>query len=218
MNPFYGGIPCFIFMMLKFSPKNMLIWRGLSKISNVHLNLKKVKPSLNSLHPQYLGILKCLQFGPWNPRIVSLHHNKGSIPEGNLVGRGKSRGQRGWIFQYLLSFCEVLTFSHRQFFYKQWIRIRIVKPILPCWWWDVGGSYKWTGIGIDGWSTNNDCHGFDHFHVCDRRHEYHYHVHHHRLLSMMHVERCAKSSNTCIWELANLWLRDNILCTHVRRQ
>ena len=150
---------------------------------------------------------------PWNPRIVSVHHNKGSIPEGNLVGRGKSRGQRGWIFQYLLSFCEVLTFSHRQFFYKQWIRIRIVKPILPCWWWDVGGSYKWTGIGIDGWSTNNDCHGFDHFHVRDRRH-----VHHHRLLSMMHVERCAKSSNTCIWELANLWLRDNILCTHVRRQ
>ena len=115
MNPFYGGIPCFIFMLLKFSPKNMLIWRGLSKISNVHLNLKKVKPSLNSLHPQYLGILKCLQFGPWNPRIVSVHHNKGSIPEGNLVGRGKSRGERGWIFQYLLSFCEVLTFSHRQF-------------------------------------------------------------------------------------------------------
>ena len=44
------------------------------------------------------------------------------FPEGNLKGRGKSRGRRGWIFQYLPSFGRVRTISHNQFFYREWIR------------------------------------------------------------------------------------------------
>ena len=43
-------------------------------------------------------------------------------PEGNLEGRGKSGGQRGWISQYLPSFGGVLTISQHKFFYREWIR------------------------------------------------------------------------------------------------
>ena len=62
-------------------------------------------------------------------------------PEGNLEGRGKSRGQRGWISQYLPSFGGGRTFSHHQFFYREWIRksfpvdregLTVLKSILPC--------------------------------------------------------------------------------------
>ena len=68
----------------------------------------------------------------------------------NLEGRGKSRGQRGWISQYLPSFGGGRTFSHHQFFYREWIRksfpvdregLTVLKSILPCWWWENGKSY-----------------------------------------------------------------------------
>ena len=65
-------------------------------------------------------------------------------PERFLEGeaRGKSRGRRGWISQYLQSFGGVRTFSHHQSFYKEWIRktlpvgregLTVLKSILPCW-------------------------------------------------------------------------------------
>ena len=43
-------------------------------------------------------------------------------PEGNLEGRGKSRGRRGWIFQYLPSFGGVRTFSSSSIHLQGWIR------------------------------------------------------------------------------------------------
>ena len=66
------------------------------------------------------------------PNVSVLHQNEGGIgksipdaqeisrdprdfprakPEGNLEGRGKSRGRRGWISQFLPSFGGVRTFS-----------------------------------------------------------------------------------------------------------
>ena len=68
-------------------------------------------------------------------------------PEGNLEGRGKSGGQRGWISQYLPSFGGARTISQHQFFYREWIRksfpvdregLTVLKSILPCWWWQIG--------------------------------------------------------------------------------
>ena len=62
-------------------------------------------------------------------------------PEGNLEGRGKSGGQRGWISQYLPSFGGARTISQHQFFYREWIRksfpvdregLTVLKSILPC--------------------------------------------------------------------------------------
>ena len=59
----------------------------------------------------------------------------------NLKGLGKSGGRRGWIFQYLPSFGGVRTFSHHQFFCREWIRksfpvdregLIVLKSILPC--------------------------------------------------------------------------------------
>ena len=59
-------------------------------------------------------------------------------------GRGKSRGRRGWISQYLPSLGGVRTFSHHQTFYREWISksfpadregLTVLKSILPCWWW-----------------------------------------------------------------------------------
>ena len=56
-------------------------------------------------------------------------------------GRGKSRGRRGWISQYLPSFGGVRTFSQHLFFYREWIRksfpvgregLTVLKSILPC--------------------------------------------------------------------------------------
>ena len=67
-------------------------------------------------------------------------------PEGNLEGRGKSGGQRGWISQYLPSFGGARTISQHQFFYREWIRksfpvdregLTVLKSILPCWWWQI---------------------------------------------------------------------------------
>ena len=61
--------------------------------------------------------------------------------EGNLEGRGKSRGRRGWISQYLPSFGGARTISQHQFFYREWIRksfpvdregLTVLKSILPC--------------------------------------------------------------------------------------
>ena len=42
------------------------------------------------------------------------------FPKGEA--RGKSRGQRGWISQYLPRFGGVRAFSHHQFVYREWIR------------------------------------------------------------------------------------------------
>ena len=67
------------------------------------------------------------------------------FPEGNLEGRGKSRGRRGWISQYLPSFGGVRTISHHQFFYREWIRksfpvgregLTLLTSILPCSRWE----------------------------------------------------------------------------------
>ena len=62
-------------------------------------------------------------------------------PEGNLEGRGKSRGRRGWISQYLPSFGGVRTFSSSSIHLQGWIRksipvgregLTVLKSILPC--------------------------------------------------------------------------------------
>ena len=72
-------------------------------------------------------------------------------PEGNLEGRGKSGGQRGWISQYLPSFGGARTISQHQFFYREWIRksfpvdregLTVLKSILPCWWWQIEWCWR----------------------------------------------------------------------------
>ena len=78
-------------------------------------------------------------------------------PEGNLEGRGKSGGQRGWISQYLPSFGGARTISQHQFFYREWIRksfpvdregLTVLKSILPCWWWQIDHSLIVTREGL----------------------------------------------------------------------
>ena len=65
-------------------------------------------------------------------------------PEGNLEGRGKSQGRRGWISQYLPSFGGVRIFSSSSIHLQGWIRksipvggegLTVLKSILPCWGW-----------------------------------------------------------------------------------
>ena len=62
-------------------------------------------------------------------------------PEGNLEGRGKSRGRRGWISQYRPSFGGIRTFSSSSIHLQGWIRksvpvgregLTVLKSILPC--------------------------------------------------------------------------------------
>ena len=70
-------------------------------------------------------------------------------PEGNLEGRGKSWGRRGWISQYIPSFGGVRIFSSSSIHLQGWIRkstpmgregLTVLKSILPCWGWenDIG--------------------------------------------------------------------------------
>ena len=85
----------------------------------------------------------CIRAPPRRGRYWEIHPRR---PKGNLKGRGKSGGQRGWIFQYLPGFDGARTISQHQFFYREWIRksfpvdregLTVLKSILPCWWWQI---------------------------------------------------------------------------------
>ena len=80
------------------------------------------------------------------------------------------RGRRGWISQYLPSFCGVRTFSQHQFFYREWIRkyfpvvregLTVLKSLLPCWWENAQYSFNvrrdllWTSLWWSSHPTDN---------------------------------------------------------------
>ena len=89
----------------------------------------------------------CIRAPPKRGRYWEIHPRRPRdflrperFPEGNLEGRGKSLGRRGWISQYLRSFGGAQTFSDHQFFYREWIRksfpvdregLTVLKSILP---------------------------------------------------------------------------------------
>ena len=110
---------------------------------------KQSSEIVSVLHQDEGGIGKSIPDGrkiSWDPRDFPR-----AKPEGNLEGRGKSGGQRGWISQYLPSFGGARTISQHQFFYREWIRnsfpvdregLPVVKSILPCWWWQI--DFYWT--------------------------------------------------------------------------
>ena len=74
-------------------------------------------------------ILPCGQYIPdsqkifRDPRVIPR-----AKPERNLEGRGKSRGRRGWISQYLPSFGGVRTF-YQETSFLQGVEQEILQPI-----------------------------------------------------------------------------------------
>ena len=103
------------------------------------------------INPSLVMMRECIRAPPRRGRYWEIHPRRPisrdprdfprAKPEGNLEGRGKSRGRRGWISQYLPSFGGARTISQHQFFYREWIRksfpvdregLTVLKSILPC--------------------------------------------------------------------------------------
>ena len=87
-------------------------------------------------------------------------------PEGNLEGRGKSGGQRGWISQYLPSFGGARTISQHPFFYREWIRksfpldregLAVLKSIFHCWMLQIASPYQVTWENSRGKPSQTNC-------------------------------------------------------------
>ena len=170
-----GGIPKWFKLMFKMKLIQSCVWEILemwcSRVlcANYQLlfSLKLIFATAPSVTLPFFSMIKlmhncrnspkllCIRAPPRRGRYWEIHPRRPisrdprdfprAKPEGNIEGRGKSRGRRGWISQYLPSFGGVRTFSSSSIHLQGWIRksipvsregLTVLKSILPCWGWE----------------------------------------------------------------------------------